>query len=284
MMFEPVQSLFSENVILYLQGHGSLFFDFLFLAVTNLFSEPGLMLLASVIFWCFDRKMGIRLMYIGLFSAFASIFAKSFFALPRPPDYLHKIEETGFGFPSGHALASAGFWGYLAGRVKNPCVIISGAAAILAVSLSRVYLGVHYAGDVVGGILFGFSIAFISLRTEIHILNILQRLDKKAKYSVVLLIPGILIAIAAAQRESLETGMVMAGIGAGYLLEEDLIRFEDAKNNNQRVRRFFAGVLILGSVYTAANLLFFDSFILKYAGLGLTSTFIAPWIFTRMET
>ncbi len=287
-MIEPVRFLFSENIIVYLQNLGSPFFDLLFLAITSAGSQPVYYLIAMLIFWCYGKKTGIQLMYVLFFLSFLAIFAKNLFGMPRPPDYLHKTLAQGFGFPSGHALASAGFLGFLGGRVRNTWVIITCATVVLAVSLSRVYLGVHYAGDVVGGILFGLVIALIALEVETGVLKLLQRLDRRSRYLVAVMLPLVLIAMATAQRgllrEQVETGMVMAGVGAGYLIEEDRIRFEDAKNNKQRFGRFLAGTLTLAIVYVGASLIFSDFIIFKYAALGLVSTCIAPWIFTWMET
>ncbi len=179
-MLGLVRYLFSENIIVFLQSHGNPFFDLLFLSITNLFSEPGLLLLSSIIFWCFDKKTGIRLMYLTLFSAFTAILAKFIFGMPRPPEYLYKTNANGFGFPSGHVLATSVFWGYLSGRLKNLPVLIMAAASILAVSLSRVYLGVHYVGDVAGGILFGLLIVLIALKIEPGILKLSKGLDIKS--------------------------------------------------------------------------------------------------------
>ena len=288
MMFTTVHFLFSENINIYLQDIGNPFLDFLFLAISAIFSEPGLLLLSSIIFWCFDKGIGIRLMYLTLLSAFVAIFAKSIFGMPRPPEYLHKTPANGFGFPSGHVLPTSGFWGYLVVRLKNPPVIIMAATSIIAISLSRVYLGVHYVGDVAGGILFGLSIVLITLRTEPGILKLLKGLERKSKYFVAVMLPLIPLTISTIQwgllSEQVEIGIVMAGIGVGYLLEEDHMRFENAKNNKQRIRRFLAGMLTLSVIYFSSNLMFSDLIILKYGALGLSSTFIAPWVFAIMET
>ncbi len=288
MMLTPVHFLFSENINIYLHRIGSPFFDLLFLAISALLSEQGLLLLSSIIFWCFDKKTGIRLMYLTLFSAYAAIFAKSIFGMPRPPEYLHKTPANGFGFPSGHVLATSGFWGYLGGRSKNPIVIKFAAASILAISLSRVYLGVHYVGDVAGGILFGLSIVLIALKIEPGILKLLKGLDRRSKYFVFMMLPFVLVAISTVLRgvlnEQIEIGIVMAGIGVGHLLEQEHIIFENVKNNEQRIKRFLAGTLTLSIVYLSTSLLFSDFIVLKYGALGLTSTFIAPWVFSRMET
>lgn len=69
------------------------------------------------------------------------------------------IEVSGYSFPSGHSMAAFSLYGGLAfliwkhiptfaGRV---CMIAASAAFILMIGISRIYLGVHYPSDVVGG-------------------------------------------------------------------------------------------------------------------------------------
>jgi membrane-associated phospholipid phosphatase len=289
-MLEPVQFLFSEKINIYFQSLGNPFFDNLFKAITNLGSEPAYILLASLIFWCFGKKTGIRAMYVILFSAFTAILTKNLFAMPRPPEYLHKIQENEFGFPSGHAQVSSGFWGYMGFRTKNTRLIIAGIVAILSISLSRIYLGVHYLGDVMGGIIFGLSVALIFFKAELSITSRLERLGRIPGYFVALMLPVILVAIAIMQRnllkEQAEIGLVMAGIGVGYLLEEERVRFMDATNNRQRIKRAVAGAAVLGIIYLISGMLLSinPNFIFfKYAALGFASTFIAPWVITKIE-
>jgi len=69
-------------------------------------------------------------------------------------------------------------------------------------------------------------------------------------------------------------------------LEEEKIRFHDAKNKKQAVNRAFVGILILGTVYLISFiLLLVDPVFLyvKYAALGFSSVFIVPWVFAKME-
>jgi len=287
MLSGPVQILFSENINIFLQSFGTPLVDTLFIAITNLGSHPVYFILASIIFWCFSKKTGIRAMYVLLFSAFIAIFAKNILVMPRPPEHLHKIEEDGFGFPSAHAQVSAGFWGYLGGITRNQKIILIGAAAIILVSLSRAYLGVHYIGDVIAGILFGLLIAIISLKAES--LSFIRKMDRIKKYCIAVMLPAILIIIAAVSGLELdqlvELWMIMVSSGLGYLLEEERIGLEDAKNNRQRLKRGISGLLLVAVVYMmfypVSDLVFFDG--IKYAALGFTSTFVAPWMFVRME-
>ncbi|CAG0948879.1 MAG: PAP2 superfamily protein [Candidatus Methanoperedens nitroreducens] len=286
----PIQFLFNENINIFFRDIGTPLLDTLFKVITNAGSEPVYIFLASLIFWCLNKKTGIRAMYLIMFSAYTALIAKSLFSMPRPPDYLHKVTENNFGFPSGHAQVSSGFWGYLGIRSKKKQIIITGAVIVLLVSLSRLYLGVHYPGDVIGGIIFGLMVAFISYREEADILKVINKQSRNSKYLIALFLPLILILIATFQgsllKEQIELGFVMASVGAGYLLEEEIIRFPDAKNNEQKVKRASIGILFLGSIYLISEILSltFPVFAyIKYAALGFSSVFFVPWVFMKLE-
>ncbi len=88
--------------------------------------------------------------------------AKSAVERPRPPVSLHLISVSGFGFPSGHATASIACWGMVAvvlgaGPRTSAKVALWLSAGLIAVlvGLSRIYLGVHWWTDVVGGLALG---------------------------------------------------------------------------------------------------------------------------------
>ena len=87
---------------------------------------------------------------------------------PRPTEY-RIIEETGYSFPSGHSMVSMAFYGLLIyliyKHIENKylkwLLISILSLLIVLIGFSRIYLGVHYVGDVIAGFL--FSIAYLIL-------------------------------------------------------------------------------------------------------------------------
>ncbi len=85
---------------------------------------------------------------------------KNFFQRARP-EFHRLIEIGGYSFPSGHsmnALAIYGmitflFWRHIPTRLGRTVLILSSCVFILMIGTSRVYLGVHYPSDVIGGYL-----------------------------------------------------------------------------------------------------------------------------------
>ncbi len=81
----------------------------------------------------------------------------------RPPFRDPAIHETNESFPSGHSMASIVTYGLLAyllflalhGRWKRSALVIVALVVVLAIGFSRIYLGAHYASDVVGGFAIG---------------------------------------------------------------------------------------------------------------------------------
>jgi sphingosine-1-phosphate phosphatase 2 len=287
---EFIQFLFSENTNVFFRDIGTPILDIIFKILTVIGSQPVFLFISLLIFWCYERKMGIRVIYVILFSGYIALLAKTLFSMPRPPEYLHKVTENDFGFPSGHVLVSTGFWGYMGLRIRNSRIIIAGAIAVFLVSLSRIYLGVHYPGDIAGGIVFGLTVAFVFYKGETGIASLFEKQDRITKYLIALFLPALLVLIASFQgdlvKEQIELGLLMASIGIGYLLEEEKIMFQDTKNKKQLIKRALVGVVILGTIFAVSEILslIFPVFTyIKYILLGFSSVFVVPLIFTNLE-
>ncbi len=87
---------------------------------------------------------------------------KSVFGKVRPDLWQSAIEDVSFSYPSGHALVSTVLYGFIAYLIathypKFSLLIYTGVVCLIgAIGLSRLYLGVHWPTDIIGGYGIGF--------------------------------------------------------------------------------------------------------------------------------
>ncbi len=111
-----------------------------------------------------NKKIGIAITTNLVLVALLNQLLKNILQRPRPTEY-RIIQETGYSFPSGHSMASMAFYGYLVYLIykyvenKNIKWILITLLSILicSIGISRIYLGVHYTSDVLGGFLISIS-------------------------------------------------------------------------------------------------------------------------------
>ena len=118
-----------------------------------------------------NKKIGLSIFSNLVIITVLNQLLKRILQRPRPTEF-RIIEETGYSFPSGHSMVSIAFYGYLIyliyKYVENRYVkwisIVFLSILICSIGVSRIYLGVHYTSDVLGGFLVSISylILFIS--------------------------------------------------------------------------------------------------------------------------
>ena len=118
-----------------------------------------------------NKKIGLSIFSNLVIITVLNQLLKRILQRPRPTEF-RIIEETGYSFPSGHSMVSMAFYGYLIyliyKYVENKYVkwisIVLLSILICSIGVSRIYLGVHYTSDVLGGFLVSISylILFIS--------------------------------------------------------------------------------------------------------------------------
>lgn len=141
----------------------------LFKVITAFGSATILIIITMISFIVIkNKKIGIT-MFLNLATIGAmNQILKHIIQRPRPIES-RLIEEKGYSFPSGHSMASVAFYGliifFVFKYVKNKkirnlyCILLN--ILVLLIGVSRIYLGVHYASDVLAG--FFLSIAYLTV-------------------------------------------------------------------------------------------------------------------------
>lgn len=105
-------------------------------------------------------------------AALLNVVLKTLIQRPRPEGFRLAV-ESGFSFPSGHSMAAMAFfglivwmaWHYEQDRRQRLILTAAFSAVIAMIGISRIYLGVHYASDVLGG--FCASIIWLVFYTKL---------------------------------------------------------------------------------------------------------------------
>ena len=281
------------DVVLWFQQSSPLL-DTPFRLLTYLGDQEFFMLLLPMVYWCIDRRAGSRLIFFFLMSTVLNQAAKDLFDQPRPYEYDSRVRKlthaTGGGLPSGHTQGAVVIWGFLALYWKRPWIWCLAAALMIGIPLSRVYLGVHFPTDLLGGYLIGFVLLLMYARFEAPITSWLSRLPAPLQ----LVIAAILaIGFAAAYRGeggyAVILGGAILGLTTGLVLERRIVRFEVGGRWWQRLCAYLLGVVILFCIYFSMRALFGGlepvalwRFV-RYAAVGFWGAFGAPWLFVRLK-
>lgn len=168
--------------------HTTILNDFLtsFLKILTYMGSASILLIITIISLLFlkDKFIGISMGINGFSIYLLNLLLKNIFVIPRP-DIITFIEENGYSYPSGHAMASFAFYGfliYLINKKMKPSffkklLIVLLVLLILSIGFSRIYLGVHHFSDIIGGY-------FISFAYLIIFIKFMGKLGRKRKNEV----------------------------------------------------------------------------------------------------
>jgi membrane-associated phospholipid phosphatase len=134
-----------------------------------------MVLAVAATFWLAGYR--VESLFAGLAAVGISLLGAQFKLLwqrPRPADDLVQVlsAPAGYSFPSGHTLLYVGFFGFLfywsyaflkKGRLRTALLWLFGLL-ILLVGPSRVYLGHHWASDVLAAYGLGLAYLFVLIR------------------------------------------------------------------------------------------------------------------------
>ncbi|MDM9383601.1 phosphatase PAP2 family protein [Chlorogloeopsis sp. ULAP01] len=172
---------FDTSFLLWLHQFANPSLDNLMLFITNLGNPKTVVVVAAftlgILWW---RRYRIET-YIFVLTCLGGLILntglKLFFSKPRPQLWTLLISEKSFSFPSGHALGSMVLYGFIAYIIAthypkfSQIIYTLAVILIVAIGISRLYLGVHWPTDVIAG----YGVGFLWLMMCIMMLK-LQRL------------------------------------------------------------------------------------------------------------
>lgn len=281
-----------EGVIWFQQLSPTL--DLPFKALTFMGDQVFFMLLLLLVYWCLDRRTGARLAILFLLCAYVNTVAKAPAGQPRPYQYdprvLQLSKAGGGGLPSGHTQNAVAVWGYLASQFRSAWFWFVAGLLMLFIPLSRLYLGVHFPTDLLGGYLLGSALLFLYLWLEPSVEAWLTKKGLVHHLCAALIIPGLLLLlIPSGEKHGVTTGATLMGMGVGFALERRSVGFNSGGIWWSRVLRFLVGVPILFALWLGLRATFYalepeQIFrVVHYGLVGLWGGLGAPWAFVKLR-
>ena len=272
----------------------------LFSAVTQLGSANFYVAVIAIGYWTMDKRAFRRAALLLLVSSYTNYWLKVSLRNPRPPssNWLPGTEATNYSLPSGHAQTSMTIWGWLSLKTGKAWVWGLSLALILVIGLSRVYIGVHWLGDVMVGWVIGAAVLFAASRLEEWASSVTSRLGADTLYlglivlglvSMVLTESMFPVNLAGMGDNFGRNGGFMIGLGVGLMLERRYVNFEVPESGDRKrgVLRVVLGLaLVIIVLFGLSPVLPSEVYWLlavRYALSVITAIFVWPYLFTRIN-
>jgi membrane-associated phospholipid phosphatase len=273
-----------------------------------------------LVYWCIHKGLGADLSVLLVLSSLVNGAIKSLIKHSRPfwHDASLRLSDAGsFSTPSGHAQTSAALFGYLAwflaGRRRGVLWIVVLALVTALVALSRVYLGVHYPGDILWGIAIGLALVALYTWLKPVLLPRLRHLSLGLHVLLALIVAVLIPTVEAlllaipfgADRafgalyaqawsttldEAATVGGLAFGLWVGLVVESRYVRFTVAGPLWQRVLRYVLGIGGVLAIWMGLRVIFPEEpqllglalRMVRYGLAILWAIVIWPWLFVKV--
>ncbi len=289
------QVLFGEEVLNNLHIFAGSWLDVLMAWITALGNEIFYVLMIPLMYWCVSKRLASLVGASFLVSALVNDVAKHIYENPRPAAELLKegirelnmkyIPENSPGFPSGHTQNTVVFWGTLAWFARRRIITVISALLIVLIPYSRMYLGIHYLGDVIGGFIIGAILFFILIWLLPWIEKSYINFREITLIVIFLLLPLFLMMVLTGNEIAKTTG-VMSGYLIGLILADKRIAFNPRTGPVPAVLKFALGAVGLIAIKSGIKIILPEvemADFFRYWLLGFWITFVAPLIFIQFK-
>lgn len=292
---------FQLPLMLFLQGLRTPMMTKLVELVTSLGEQAIVIVVLVTIYWCIDKKKGYLIASSVLFSTVTMQILKAIFRVPRPfmkyPDQVvgeRQHTATGYSFPSGHSTTASSFYGALYKGFQQKWIKAIALILVIAIPLSRLYLGVHWPMDVAVGTLIGIFFSFIMASTIMKIYESDKLFNRVAIIVSVLMLPmAAVLGIALdwtdidyrAFHNLMQNGALAGGMFLGTYFERKNVSFMISGSIKKRARNLALGILMAAPIVAILMVIPFMHYFLEaiaYAFLGFWVSFLYPMIAVKL--
>lgn len=273
------------GILKYVQSFSNETLDSFFEIITMLGEEWFFIILFAIFFWCFNKSFGYKLAFICLTSAAINTIIKEIVKLPRPIGYegiksIRVETAEGYSFPSGHTQQSSSLFATLMIEFKKKWLYFIGVLGILLVGFSRMYLGVHWPSDVIGGLIIGILWTMIAIK-------IFDWSKDRGNPMLlgVFVIPMIILMLFFQTATYYKVVGTLLTLWIGYIIDDKYFSFVTKAVWWKQILKLVIGFLglILIKVYVKKLLpLTIYSDFLRYALMGIWMTVISPIIYRAL--
>jgi membrane-associated phospholipid phosphatase len=260
---------------------------FLMSGITLLGDEMGLMIVICAVFWLGYTTEAITFLLMLLFGGIINTWMKEFFELVRPPEQKIRwlADADGYGYPSGHSMVGMLYSWLIYAFVKKYwylCLI-----AGLSMAASRIYLGVHYFSDTVGGLLCGFGIvvAATGIYARVSDLTSLResvRNSRKLKIILSFALSATYLILAWGQSGAFK----YAGLLGGFFIVHSMFNLKwRARNVFFAVITVVTGLIVMLAIRIGLSAFFPKNDFSDYCRYFILGVFLAssPLVFLKMR-
>jgi membrane-associated phospholipid phosphatase len=291
------------------------FFQF----ISTLGIEEFYLALLPLVYWSVHKEAGRTFAYVFLLTNVFNPLLKHGFRSPRPfwlDPTLEKAFESSYGVPSGHVQGATITYLFFASWLRRRWAWLLAVVMIVLMTVSRVYLGVHFVHDVLAG--FGISV-LVFIGYLVWQRRYMAGFNKRIlgqRLMTVIVIPILFTAVYIIMRliigepdttvewaafipdaelsgvESFVTAVAsLLGAGIGLVLEKSRVRFLVDGPLWQRIVRYLLGLIVAVVIWAGLGQIFPDEplwlalplRLLRYALLTLWVTYYAPWLFVKLK-
>lgn len=260
--------------------------------ITFFGTEQAFLIVLPLVYWIIDGATGFKLSMLIFVSGYTNGLAKNLLAQPRPfqmDPTVGLASEASYGFPSGHAQGTITLAAYSGVKLKKLIAWILLALFVLLIAFSRIYLGVHFPTDIIGGWMLGGLITALWLFGEKILGPSIARWDIRLKIILVALTSFLMNTFFI---EGIPLSALFFGTGAGYftLTEKYVYVAKDGSIAQKTLRLLFGFIVVFGIYFGLKAVLpkegdpLYSLFrFFRYGLTGFWVSFAGPWYFSKLK-